>query len=182
MGYQIFPDDIDQKLPNYEQELGFILHKIIGKSICDFFGIDGPKISLQAYKGPYFNCVGAESPDFAPHVDRGHISTFAYLSPPENCSGGTRIFRHIPTDTINIVSRNVTSLKDMLEKPLDKPLVESTEEWELIEFFEMKYNRLIAFNSSAIHKPDLTGGKFTLDFEHFPINAELFFPLSQCLG
>jgi hypothetical protein len=40
----------------------------------------------------------------------------------------------------------------MTETPLKKPLVESTDEWEMVHFFEMKYNRLIAFNSSLIHK------------------------------
>ena len=181
IGYEIHPTDIDRKLPNYKDELASTIHKHIGANICESFGIDESVVSLKAYKGPYFNCVGVkELPSFPPHVDYGHVSTFAYLNLPENCAGGTRLFRHIPTNQINVVQKDKSlpwdnSLQWMVNKPLDKPLVESTEEWELVKFFEMKYNRLIAFNSSAIHKIDLTGGKFTMDIDNIRLCINCFF-------
>jgi hypothetical protein len=180
--YQILPADVNQKLPNYKEELGSLIEKHIGKNVCEFFGIEDSDVTLQAYKGPYFNCFGLEPPDFAPHVDLGHVSTFAYLNPPETCAGGTRLYRHIPTNTINVVSRDRNTLKTMLKTPLDKPLVESTEEWEMIEFFEMKYNRLIAFNSSSIHKPDLSGGNFTMEFDSARLTLNCFFRYLNAQG
>lgn len=176
LGYEIHPPGIDDHLPNYSDELAGMIHQHIGANVCAFFGIDESAVSLQAYKGPYFNCVGvAQLPSFAPHVDAGHISTFAYLCLPENCAGGTRIFRHLPTDKIHIVNHQDNSLAGMIQVPLDSPLVESTEEWEVVEFFEMKYNRLIAFNSSAIHKIDLTGGNFSMEFEETRLTLNCFF-------
>lgn len=176
MGYEIHPADIDEHIPNYAADLADTLHRFIGVNISEFFGIDISKATLKAFKGPYFNCVGVnELPNFPPHVDNGHISTFAYLNPPESCAGGTRIFRHIPTNKICVVQKNSTSIQWMVQKPLDKALVESTEEWELVKYFEMKYNRLIAFNSSVIHKIDVTGGKFTMDVDNARLVLNCFF-------
>ncbi len=182
LGYEIHPADIDQRIPNYKDELASTIDKHIGASIREFFGVDDSVASLKAFKGPYFNCVGVkELPFFMPHVDTGQVSTFAYLNLPENCGGGTRLFRHIPTNSMNVV-QGMNSLRKMIQKPLDKPLVESTEEWELIKFFEMKYNRLIAFNSSTIHKIDLTGAKFTMDIDTTRLTLNCFFRYTDADG
>ena len=87
LGYEIHPRDIDQKIPNFREHLAQIVHTHIGTNICGFFGIDVSQVSLRAYKGPYFACVGVDKlPANAPHVDAGHISTFCYLSLPEPTS------------------------------------------------------------------------------------------------
>ncbi|NOX08473.1 MAG: hypothetical protein GXP22_03105 [Gammaproteobacteria bacterium] len=166
IGYEIHPVDLNERLPDYAVELAGMIHKHIGENICNFFGLNPSEVKLEVFKGPYFNCVGVDKiPVFTPHVDIGHVSSFAYLVLPENCAGGTRIYRHIPSDKIYVLQENSHSLAGLMKKTLTEPLVESTEEWEMVQYFEMKYNRLIAFNSSSIHKIDLTGGRFTMQIE-----------------
>jgi len=175
MGFEIHPHDIASKIPNYANELGCIIHKYIGDNVCDFFNIK-EKVSLSAFKGPYFNCIGIdELPVYTPHVDFGHVSSFTYLNPSDSCTGGTRIYRHIPTNKMNVVQRGSPSLEWMTQKKLDKPLVESTEEWELVKFLEMKYNRLVVFNSSLIHKVDLGNGGFDMTIDNVRLCLNCFF-------
>ena len=180
-GYYVYPDNFDRQFPAYTQELAEIIRESIGESVCKTFGLDLSQLTLHPYKGPLFNCVN-KLPRNAPHVDHGHISAFCYMTKPENCSGGTRVYRHIPSNTLNIVRDTQVSLQDMISKPLAQPLVESTEEWEMVHFFEMKYNRLVAMNSSLIHKIDLTGGKFTTDFEETRLGLNCFYHFRQADG
>lgn len=176
LGYAIHPADLRDQMPNYENELAGLIHRHIGKNICDFFGLKVSDVTLKAFKGPYFNCVGVKKLSAnAPHVDLGHVSTFAYLNLDHQCAGGTRIYRHIPSNTLNIVQHRETSLAGMMKLPLEFPLVESTEEWEMVKFFKMKFNRLIAFNSSAIHKIDLTDGKFSMNINSTRLCLNTFF-------
>lgn len=176
IGYEILAADFGFHFPGYADDLAALITEHIGQNVADFFGFNLPDVKLKAFRGPYYNCVGvAKLPYFPPHSDHGHVSTFACLVLPENVSGGTRLYRHIPTDTINIVHSRTTLLDEMTRIPLDEPLVESTEEWEMIGFYKLTYNRLIAFNSSTIHKIDLTGGRFNMNFDETRICVNCFF-------
>ena len=50
------------------------------------------------------------------------------------------------------VIQNGIDLTWMVKVPLTEPLNYSTEEWELVHLFEMKYNRMVIFNAAVIHK------------------------------
>ena len=180
-GYYVYPDNFDKDFPGYTSTLADLICEYIGESVCATFGLDFSKLSLHPYKGPLFNCVN-KLPRNAPHVDHGHVSVFCYMTKPEYCSGGTRVYRHRPSNTLNIVRDTQVSLQDMMNVPLTAPLVESTEEWEMVHFFEMKFNRLVAMNSSLIHKIDLTGGKFTADFEETRLGLNCFYHFRQANG
>lgn len=176
IGYEIHAADFGNHFPGYAGELAALITEHIGQNVADFFGFNLPDVKLHAFRGPYYNCVGvSQLPAFGPHADHGHVSTFACLVLPENVAGGTRLYRHIPTDTINIVHSRNTLLHEMTQILLHEPLVESTEEWEMIHFFEQTYNRLIAFNSSTIHKIDLTGGQFNMNIDDTRLCMNCFF-------
>jgi hypothetical protein len=176
IGYEILADDFGIHFPGYANELAALITEHIGQNVADFFGFNLPDVELEAFRGPYYNCVGVSKlPYFPPHSDHGHVSAFACLVLPENVTGGTRLYRHIPSDTINIVHSRTTLLDGMTKIPLDEPLVESTEEWEMIGFFPLTYNRLIAFNSSTIHKIDLTGGQFKMNIDDTRLCMNCFF-------
>lgn len=183
LGYEIYPADFGARFPGFADELATLITEHIGQNVADFFGFNLAEVNLRAFRGPYYNCVGiSKLPVFAPHSDHGHVSAFACLVLPENVSGGTRLYRHIPTDTIHVIQSRHTLLEGMMKVPLDKPLVESTEEWEMIHFFKLTYNRLIAFNSSTIHKIDLTGGQFNMDIDECRMCINCFFHFRNADG
>lgn len=164
IGYEIHPKDFDTRFPDFKTRIAELIQENIGDNVRESFGLDSGNVELRPFRGPYYNCVGVwELPIYAPHVDHGHISSFAYLNLPQQCAGGTRIYRHIPMDTMCIVQSDTTRLEKVERTKLSEPLVEGNDEWEMVHFFKMKYNRLIAFNSSIIHKIDITGGRFTMD-------------------
>lgn len=76
---------------------------------------------------------------------------YSLLNLPEQCSGGTGIYRHLPTGKTNVVQQK-TEIDWMEREPLTEPLSYSAGEWELLDRIEMRYNRLVAFNGSAMHK------------------------------
>ena len=97
IGYKLYPDrkDFEQRYPGYTGELEEIIESQLGENLRNFYGID-QKTKMQL-KGPLYNCV-CQLPYFPPHVDSiGHVASFIYLMPDELCSGGTGIYRHIPT-------------------------------------------------------------------------------------
>lgn len=152
IGYELHPHprQFQEMYPGFSSELGRIVHSNLGEYIRSFFGLDASYSLLRIFKGPVFNCA-YKLPYFPPHVDPGHMSTFIYLNLPEQCSGGTGIYRHRPSNRTNVVQES-TDLGWMATKSLNAPLSYSTEDWELLHRFDMKYNRLVVFNASTIHK------------------------------
>lgn len=85
------------------------------------------------------------------HVDDCHWSAIYYLSRPEDCSGGTDFFRHIPTGMDHapykkehLARAGVGSYAEFVEK-ISKPHATDFSKWECIMSIPMKFNRLILF-------------------------------------
>lgn len=151
-GYELHPrkEIFDQHFPEISERIKQLIATYIGGKVRQHFDIPPYTNTLKLFKGPYFNCLHG-LPGHPPHVDQGHISSFLYLNSPSQCWGGTAIYRHIPTDALTADQRRPV-LNWMCEKPLEEPLTTSTDEWRLEKCVEMKFNRLVAFNASAIHK------------------------------
>lgn len=152
VGYELHlsPGHLDQQFPGLLPGLYALVHATIGESIKRHFELGEECRQLSIWKGPLYNCV-YKLPFFPPHVDPGHISSFIYLNPPEQCRGGTGIYRHVPTGRMSVVQQHV-DLRWMEGRELTEPLSYSSGEWELLRKIEMKYNRLVILNSSVIHK------------------------------
>ena len=150
--YEIHPRPkfFEERYPDFLQSIATLIDTHIGPRIHKYYNIDPATQNIQLRKGPYFHGVH-QSPIFLPHVDDGHVSSFLYLNPKEQCWGGTGIYRHIPTDRVAIDQIGV-DLEPICRTPLQQNLTVSTPEWKLERLVEMKYNRFVAFNSSTIHK------------------------------
>lgn len=149
---EIYPDEkkINKKFPNMIVEIAELIKNYLGKEIASHYNFQETSNSLELQKETYFNLV-LRAPQFLPHVDAAHISSFIYLNPSIQCYGGTGIYRHIPTGKL-YTDQSITSLEWLCQEPLKRPLTESTDEWCLECMVEMKYNRMVAFNGSFIHK------------------------------
>lgn len=146
MALEIF----DNKFPGVRYAVAEQIDVNIGKRIRQHFDLPDENQGIIQARPPFFHSVYG-LPRFLPHVDTGHISSFLYLNSPQLCKGGTGIYRHVPTNAIH-ADQTDTTLDWLAQKPLEKNLTESTEEWKLELMVEMKFNRLVAFNSSVIHK------------------------------
>lgn len=150
--YELHPRPMlfEQAFPGLCAGIAHLVNAHLGERIREFYNVPASVHTLSLRKGPYFHAVH-QSPIFLPHVDDGHISSFLYLNPPEQCWGGTGIYRHIPSG--KITSNQLGAGLDWLcQNPLSEPLTESTQEWKLEYKIEMKFNRFAAFNSSTMHK------------------------------
>ena len=149
---EIYPDDkrLNKKFPHLISELGKIIKEELGAEIAKHYGLAESGEPLKLQKGPYYNAASSV-PRYLPHVDAAHISSFIYLNSPAQCWGGTAIYRHVPTGKL-FTDQASTSLDWLAEAPLAQPLTTSTSEWKLEHMLEMKFNRLVAFNGSFIHK------------------------------
>ncbi len=150
--YEIHPRPkiFQEKFPELLSSIANLIDKHIGARISTYYNLDTDKQKIQLRKGPYFHGVH-QAPMHLPHVDDGHVSSFMYLNPNEQCWGGTGVYRHIPTDKVAIHQTGV-DLTPICRTPLKENLTVSTPEWKLESLVEMKYNRFVAFNSSTIHK------------------------------
>jgi hypothetical protein len=74
------------------------------------------------------------------HVDGCSGAGIVYLSKPENCAGGTTIYRHKTTgdEIFNKRNRHLYDFRD-------------PEQWEVIEEVEMVYNRLVMYPGQLFH-------------------------------
>ncbi len=175
--YQIYPRlQVFQVLfPGLCAQVVNLIIKHISPNIRAHFNVPPDVSQINLSKGPYFNAVH-QSPIFLPHVDAGHVSSFLYLNPAELCWGGTAIYRHIPSNRIT-VDQQQSDVGWLTKTPLTKPLTTSTDEWRLEKMVEMKFNRLVVFNSSTIHKiywPD-DDGPFEKDFLKTRLTLNNFF-------
>ena len=74
------------------------------------------------------------------HVDGCSYAGIVYLSRPEDCAGGTSIYRHRPTGD-EIYKRENRQLYDF----------RNPEQWEVLAEIEMRYNRLVMYPGQLFH-------------------------------
>jgi len=181
LGYELHPsmDEFERRYPNFRRAIAYLVISTIGDSTCKVYNLDKTYTSVGIYKGPLFNCV-YKLPSKAPHVDPGHISSFIYLNTDDLCSGGTGIYRHIPTGNMHFVQSDY-NLEHLETKPLIEQLNYSAGDWELLHKFEMRYNRFIALTSSVVHKIffEPEGHPFKEDFDHVRLSLNSFFIIAR---
>ena len=83
------------------------------------------------------------------HVDPSHWSGILYLSKPEDCRGGTEIFRHIETNTdrapyndAEARAHGYASAKEMVDTILERDGQDESK-WERTMRVPMRFNRLV---------------------------------------
>ena len=83
------------------------------------------------------------------HIDPGYWSGILYLSRPEDCAGGTDLFRHIPTGTDRaptspeaLRAMGFTSHQAMQQTILERDTLDETK-WERTMRVPMRFNRLV---------------------------------------
>lgn len=181
LGYELYPptEEFDIRYPGFRRDLAFFVNSAIGTSTKAAYNLDSSYQNIGIYKGPLFNCVH-KLPSFAPHVDPGHISSFIYLNKADMCSGGTGIYRHIPTGKMQIIQSGY-NLEHLEKIPLTKQLNYSSGEWELLHKFEMRYNRFIALTSSVVHKIffEPEGHPYKEDIDRTRLTLNSFFIYSK---
>ena len=74
------------------------------------------------------------------HVDGCAAAGIVYLSKPENCAGGTTIYRHKATGD-EIYDKRNRHLYDFRDP----------EQWEVLKEVEMAYNRLVLYPGQLFH-------------------------------
>ena len=91
------------------------------------------------------------------HIDDAHWSCLLYLSLPEDCSGGTELYRHIPTDTDHapmnqedFKTLGISSAEEIWDKIL-WPDTNDKSKWELLTTIPMRFNRLVLFRPQQWH-------------------------------
>ena len=103
-----------------------------------------------------------------PHVDShipGMYASLIYLNKPDNCWGGTDIFRskilNRYTWPIYKKAPEIKDINDVFDKIYNKPdgynlkkncgSILNDKEWEVVKHFKMKYNRMIIYESNLFH-------------------------------
>ncbi len=83
------------------------------------------------------------------HVDTAHWSGILYLSRPEDCSGGTEFFRHLPTnsdrapyDDKEAAAHGYSSAHRMIADILETDSLDESK-WEMTMRVPMRFNRLV---------------------------------------
>ena len=74
------------------------------------------------------------------HVDRAQYTAVMYLTLPENCCGGTSLFRYKPD------GRREAGVEEHLDYA-------DPELWEEIDRAEMKFNRMVVYPGRLFHSP-----------------------------
>lgn len=109
----------------------------------------------QAYSFLRAN-YGGEFPHNPIHNDDdiGGIATILYLNTPDQCRGGTALWRHRETGltrmpTPHEIKRHGKSPK----RVMDRLYADGQDEgnWELVEMADMKFNRLIMYPAACFH-------------------------------
>lgn len=113
-----------------------------------------------------------------PHIDPVQVAGLIYLTPPEDCFGGTSFYRHRFTGVESLPARpgddyvskmNQFGYQDInkwaeylltRENPEAEYISDSTEEWEMTDLVEMKFNRLLIYNGKVFHSGYIKDGSF----------------------
>ena len=112
------------------------------------------------------------------HVDTAHWSGILYLSRPEDCSGGTEFFRHLPTgtdrapyDDKEAAAHGYASARDMIADILEKDSLDDSR-WEMTMRVPMRFNRLVLLRPWLWHT---AGAAFGDDMESGRLVYLMFF-------
>lgn len=83
------------------------------------------------------------------HIDQAYWSGILYLSLPEDCSGGTEFFRHLPThtdraplDDAELAAMGYANHAQMHQDIIERDSVDDSK-WELSMRVPMRFNRLV---------------------------------------
>lgn len=83
------------------------------------------------------------------HVDPAHWTGLLYLSRPEDCRGGTELFRHLPTnsdrapfDDAEARAMGGTDAKTLTGEILQRDTLDASK-WEMTMRIPMRFNRLV---------------------------------------
>ena len=83
------------------------------------------------------------------HIDQAYWSGILYLSRPEDCSGGTEFFRHLPTNTdraplndAELDAMGFSSHQQMHQDIIERDSVDDSK-WEMSTRVPMRFNRLL---------------------------------------
>ncbi len=88
--------------------------------------------------------VGSAS---APHFDPNYFAAIIYLNKPEECHGGTAFYLNKKTGK----EYSTNSAKDFPVLNKSDFISESNEDWELLDYVEMKYNRFVLYRGNIFH-------------------------------
>jgi hypothetical protein len=86
------------------------------------------------------------------HYDKCSLTALVYLNLPSQCAGGTTFYRHRRT---GVSTRNELHTYCRAHSvPISAVMADacSQHEWEAIASVEMQYNRLLVFDSHALHQ------------------------------
>ncbi len=108
------------------------------------------------------------------HIDQSHWSGILYLSRPQDCSGGTTLFRHrrtgsdrAPIDARELAAMGYASMADMHRDIIENDSVDPSA-WEETMQVPMRFNRLVLLRPWLWH----TAGP---GFGDIPENARLVY-------
>lgn len=97
-------------------------------------------------------------PNLCPHVDNPsneHFASTIYLNTDEECAGGTSFYNLNGPKTLS-----------------NTYVTDSIDNWEMIGIAEMKFNRMVLYNSNVYHTAYIKPGMFTNDL--YRINQQFF--------
>ena len=174
-------------LPVNTQPLIDHLSQIWGCPLSSYFPPE--RVIFQGIKtGGYRLNVGQRQP----HIDQG-VTAMVYLNPGGSCKGGTALYRHRPTNLERvpiIPDTSIRQLADQLElsdeflasqegyenfqnSMIFNPLFACRENhyindgnsyWELLQYIEMKPNRLMIFDGRCFHSQYIHPGDYNHAF------------------
>lgn len=116
------------------------------------------------------------------------LAGIVYLNPPAQCRGGTGFYRHRETGVLEdrgeispglgayMVAHQLSTVREAYNRLIEVSpereaemarateewgyLCDSNDDWELLEVVEMKFNRLVVFDSYMYHHPIVRSGQF----------------------
>ncbi len=96
------------------------------------------------------------------HIDNCHWTAVLFLTLPEDCQGGTHLYRHKATgtdavDPSNLAQIGLTDQADFEDKFLI-PQTNDLSKWEEIMTVPMRFNRLVIFRSLQWHDAGISFG------------------------
>lgn len=140
--------------------------KALLKEHSDFQKIQSVSSTMDMSVGHKFK--PKSGPTTNPHIDTyipGMYASLIYLNKPDDCWGGTDIFRskilNRYTWPIYKKAPGKKDIEDVYKKIYNKPfgynikkncgLIINDKEWEVVKHFKMKYNRMIIYEANLFH-------------------------------
>ncbi len=127
-----------------------------------------------------------------PHVDPVAVAGLIYLTPPEQCQGGTAFYRHRKTGVEQLPGRPGAAYRETMARfghtrldtwaeelftPSQTPdgfISETNQDWELTSLVEMQFNRLLIYNGKVFHSGYIQDGQFGEGLEERRLTLNFF--------